>query len=53
MGPTIFELWVMKTKNWVTEIGKPNTPLISDFLSLSLSLSSTLSPSLLFDQQQR
>ena len=26
MGPTIFELWVMKTEIWVMEITKPNTP---------------------------
>ena len=25
MDPTIFELWVMETENWVTKIGKPNT----------------------------
>ena len=24
MGPTIFELWVMETENWVMEIGNPN-----------------------------
>ena len=27
MGPTIFELWVMETKNWVTETAKPNSLL--------------------------
>ena len=26
IGPTIFELWVMKTDIWVMEIDKPNTP---------------------------
>ena len=26
MGPTIFELWVMETENWVMEIGYPNNP---------------------------
>ena len=26
IGPTIFELWVMKTKLWVMEIDDPNTP---------------------------
>ena len=26
MGPTIFELWVIKTEIWVMEIAKPNTP---------------------------
>ena len=29
MGPTIFELWVMKTKIWVMEIDEPNAPLSS------------------------
>ena len=29
MAPTIFELWFMETENWVTETGKPNTPLDS------------------------
>ena len=28
MGPTIFELWVMETKNWVTKKANPNAPLI-------------------------
>ena len=28
MGPTIFELWVMKTENWVMEITNPNSPLV-------------------------
>ena len=27
MGPTIFELWMMETENWVIKITKPNTPL--------------------------
>ena len=26
MGSTIFELWVMKTENWVTEFANPNNP---------------------------
>ena len=26
MGPTIFELWVMKTENWVMEFANPNSP---------------------------
>ena len=29
MGPTIFELWVMETENWVMEFVNPNTPLDS------------------------
>ena len=29
MGPTIFELWVMKTENWVTKIGNPNKQLLT------------------------
>ena len=31
MGPTIFELWVMETENWVTKIGYPNSLLSSVF----------------------
>ena len=27
MGPTIFELWVMKTENWVMETSHPNSLL--------------------------
>ena len=27
MGPTIFELWVMKTENWVIKKDNPNDPL--------------------------
>ena len=27
MGPTIFENWVMETKNWVMRIDEPNGPL--------------------------
>ena len=26
MGPTIFELWVMETENWVTKKANPNAP---------------------------
>lgn len=28
MGPTIFELWIMKTEIWVMEINEPNNLLI-------------------------
>ena len=28
MGPTIFELWVMETENWVVETPCPNRPLV-------------------------
>ena len=28
MGPTIFENWVIETKNWVMRIDKPNGPLV-------------------------
>ena len=31
MGPTIFELWVMETKNWVIKFGWPNSLLITEF----------------------
>ena len=26
MGPTIFELWVMETENWITKKANPNAP---------------------------
>ena len=29
MGPTIFELWIMETENWIMEIVNLNGPLIS------------------------
>ena len=29
MDPTIFELWVMETKNWVTETSYPNNLWVS------------------------
>ena len=33
MGPTIFELWVMETENWVMETDYPNSLLTtSSFL---------------------
>ena len=28
MGPTIFELWVMETENWVIKKSNPNGPLV-------------------------
>ena len=29
MGPTIFELWVMETENWVIETSHPNSVLVA------------------------
>ena len=29
IGPTIFELWVMETENWVMKIGNPNNLIVS------------------------
>ena len=35
MGPTIFELWVMKTELWVMETQNANTPNCFFFLNLT------------------
>ena len=48
VGPTIFELWVMKIELWVMEIQKPNSPLLFRFLADNFEY--TL-PSLFFGQK--
>ena len=50
MGPIIFELWVMKTENWVIEIVNPNSPLVP---TVSMSNVNFFVLSILFQQSIR
>ena len=35
MDPTIFELWVMETENWIMKIAKPNAPLKTHYTQIA------------------